>query len=140
MSRSKRIGVLDLSKEVSAMFATYGQDVNEVIDDAMMATAKEAEQELKAVSRFSENGNPTGVYSADWTFGVQPVKRYSRQIVVYNADHYRLTHLLEFGHALKRGGRKYGQVQGYEHIKPVNDKAQENFINEVVERITELNS
>lgn len=124
------------------MFVQYGQDVNEVIDDAMMAVAKEAETELKQVAKFNPNRNPTGAYSADWTLTVQPEKRYSRKIVVHNFEHYRLTHLLEFGHAMKRGGRTIGKgkVRGYEHIKPVNDKAQENLINEVTERIIELNT
>lgn len=137
---SKRIGVLDVSKEIGAMFVTYGQQVNDVIDEAMMTVAKEAEEDLKKVTKFNPQRTPTGKYSADWTLGVEPVKRYSRKIVVYNEDHYRLTHLLENGHALKRGGRKIGEVQAYVHIYPVNEKTQKNLINEVIERITDLNS
>ena len=138
--RSRRIGVLDLSKEIDAMFVTYGNQVSEVIDDAIKTVAEEAETELKAVQKFNPERNPSGVYSGDWTFTVEPVKRFVRKVVVYNDEHYRLTHLLENGHAVKRGGRVVGKAQSYEHIYPVNQKAQERFVEEIVERITELNS
>lgn len=41
--------------------------------------------------------------------------------MTYNAKHYRLTHLLEFGHAKQNGGR----TRAFPHIAEVNDWAQE---------------
>ena len=40
---------------------------------------------------------------------------------VYNKKHYQLTHLLEKGHQLRKGGRKVGNVKAFEHIAPVNE-------------------
>lgn len=122
------------------MFVAYGDQVNEVLDDAMKVVAEEAENELKAVSKFNPERNPTGKYSKDWTFIIEPIKRWSRRVVVYNDEHYRLTHLLENGHAVKRGGRKVGEAHAWEHIYPVNEKAQDRIIEEITERITDLNS
>ena len=141
MARRKKIGILDVSQELISLFVTYGQQVNEVVDEAMEEVAEESCQELRSVSRFSPNGDPTGEYSKDWVVDVEPVKRFIRKFVVHNEDHYQLTHLLESGHAKVLWGNKTGgKVQGYEHIKPVNDKAQERIVQEVIERITDLNS
>lgn len=142
MSRNRRVGVLDVSDAISAMFVTYGQDVNEVIDDALTVIGGVATKKLQAVNKWSGtkwNYVPTGKYSKDWEFGFYPEKRLVRKVVVYNADHYRLTHLLESGHAkFLWGVNTGGEVQGYPHIAPVNNEVQEKFINEVVERITDL--
>ena len=32
-----------------------------------------------------------------------------------------MTHLLEKGHQLRKGGRKVGNVKAFEHIAPVNE-------------------
>ena len=135
----KKIGILDVSSEISAMFATYGQIVNEVVDDAMKTVAEEATEELKAVKYFSPKGNPSGEYSKDWVLDVEPVKRYSRKFVVHNEDHYRLTHLLESGHSKWLWGRDTGtKVQGYPHIEPINNKAQDRVVEEIIERVVDI--
>lgn len=141
MAKKRVVGALDVSVAIQAMLVTYGNDVNEVIDDAMLTVAREAEDELKNVKRFSPNGDPSGEYSKDWNLLVEPVKRYSRRFVVHNAEHYQLTHLLESGHAKFLWGRETGnRVPGYEHIRPINDRAQDRVIEEVIERITDLNT
>ena len=108
MSRTRKVGVLDVSKTIGAMIVTYGDDVNEVVDDAMKTVAEEAEESLRKVKTFSSKGNPTGEYSKDWDLLIEPVKRYSRRFVVYNVDHYQLTHLLESGHAKYLWGKETG--------------------------------
>ena len=137
---SKKVSALNLTNEIYAMFVTYGQEVNEVLDGALESVAEEATAELQAVTKFNPDRNPSGEYSKDWTYKIEPVKRFSRKVIVYNDEHYGLAHLLENGHVVKNGGRKTGKAPAYEHIKPVNDKAQENFIEEVIERIADLNS
>lgn len=141
MARTRRVGPLDVSSTIIALFNAYGQDVNEVIDDAMKEVGTEARDQLRSVKQFSPQGNPTGKYSKDWQIEVQPVKRYSRKYVVYNEEHYRLTHLLESGHAKVLWGHDTGEdVPGYKHIEPVNNKVQERLAEEVIERIIELNT
>jgi hypothetical protein len=136
---SKKVGVLNLRNSISAMYMKYGTLVSTVIDDAMKEVARESTEDLKAVRRFSQNGNPSGEYSADWTWKIEPAKRWIRKVVVYNDEHYRLTHLLESGHSKYLWGRPTGQtVRGYEHIKPINDKAQEHFEAAVERRIQEI--
>ena len=96
--------------------------VHKAVNDGLEETAKMAEQELKKGGPYRER---TGKYTRDWSHE----ERYSRASAitglkgfsVYNKKHYQLTHLLEKGHQLKRGGRKIGDVKAYKHIATVND-------------------
>lgn len=139
--RSRKIGILDVHATIDAMFFQYGNIVNDVIDSAMEEVARESVEDLKLVRNFSPRGNPTGEYSKSWTYEVVPVKRYTRKIVVYNEEHYRLTHLLESGHSKFLWGRATGQsVPGYSHIAPVAQKANEHLENAITRRIEEINA
>lgn len=141
MSKRKiKIGAIDLTKTVNALFVSYGQDVNEVLYDSMQNVADEAVKELKSVNKFASDGHPTGEYSKSWDKVEQQTSRLAKSVIVYNEEHYRLTHLLENGHALKRGGRIIGSVKAYPHIYPVEQKVVKDFEKEVIERITDLNT
>lgn len=140
MRNNKKIGAIDLSWAIGHMINRVGQEVNEVVYESMKSVSDMAVRELKAVSRFSPNGNPTGKYSADWDKTTQSTSRLARKIVVYNEDYYRLTHLLEKGHALRRGGRNYGSVKAYPHIKPVEDRVVDAFMKDVSERLADIMS
>ena len=138
MSRRKKVKPIDLTAAVDEILSKYGDEVFDVLGEAIKETSEEAMQELRSVNKLSPNGNPTGAYSQDWEYKQVQVSRLKTEAVVYNENHYRLTHLLENGHALKRGGRTYGRVQAYPHIAPINDKAQENVIKKVEEKISDL--
>ena len=55
--------------------------------------------------------------------------------IVYNKKHYRLTHLLEYGHAIARGT---GRTPAKPHIKAVDEMVQSDFVNRVVKGISEI--
>lgn len=132
MSRRKKILPIDLSGTVEELLKEYGDQVYEVMDDAIKETSEEARNELRSVNQFSPRGNVSGAYSQSWEYEKQKVNRLEVSSVVYNEDHYRLTHLLESGHAKFLWGRETGEkVQGYPHIEPVNNKAQKTLIDKV---------
>lgn len=98
-------------------------ELKEAANESFEETAKEAAKMLKS------SGQPyndiTGAYRKDWTSGlrngrmsqISGLKRFS----VYNKENYQLTHLLEYGHQSRNGGR----VREFSHITPVNEQVGE---------------
>ena len=127
----KKVKALDLSSAVDEMLKVYGDDVFSIIGTAIKETCEDAVKELKAVKTFAPDGIATGAYSSDWVFEEIPAKRYTKRSVVHNEEHYRLSHLLEYGHAKQNGGR----TRAFPHIAPVNDNMQANIIKKVEEGI-----
>lgn len=73
-----------------------------------------------------------GSYASSWGIKngrLKTKKVYSK--AVYNRQHYRLTHLLEFGHANRDGSR----TRAIPHIRPTEDKYREKFRQELEEKI-----
>ena len=139
MSRHKKILPIDLTETVDAILAEYGDEVFDVLGDAIKQTSIEARNDLRDVRDFSPNGNPSGDYSKNWEYEMMQVSRLEKKSVVYNEQHYRLTHLLESGHSKWLWGRNSGgKVQGYPHIAPINDKAQERVVELVEEKINKI--
>lgn len=139
MARRKTIKPVDLSSAVEELLKEYGDEVFEVLDDAIADTTSEAVSDLHAVRTFSPKGSPSGAYSSSWTSEEKMTSRYSKTSTVYNENHYRLTHLLESGHSKVLWGRKTGErVSAYPHIAPINEKAQESVIRKVEKGIESL--
>ena len=139
MARRKTIKPVDLTATVDKLLAEYGDEVFDVMGDAIKETSEKAMNELRSVKHFSSKGNPSGDYSKSWTYEQKKVGRLKEKSTVYNEEHYRLTHLLESGHSKVLWGRRTGEsVQAYPHIKPVNDEAQENLVRFVEEGIERL--
>lgn len=126
MARSKKIGVIDLQKAVAEVLKQYGEQVYDVLADSINEVTDTAVSKLQGVQSFASHGHPTGVYSASWGKEQVAKDRLRYNLVVRNSEHYRLTHLLEKGHANRDGGR----TPAYPHIAPVND-----FVNEELVKI-----
>lgn len=81
--------------------------------------AKETVKELKATSP-RRKGPQGGQYKKNWAYKKLREDSVRSQVVIYEKKpEYRLTHLLEKGHA-KRGG---GRVDARPHIKKAEEKA-----------------
>lgn len=121
----------NLGKEVDKILAKYTDEVNENIDKIRKQVAQKGAQALRNESKSKFNG--TGKYAKGWT--VTEVKHPNYTSAVIHNKEAGLPHLLEHGHALIRGGRTAGRVQGREHIAPVEEKLIEEFVNEVVSKL-----
>ena len=98
------------------------EDVKEVTDEL----TKQAVQELKQSSKAKFKG--TGGYAKSWKRQIinpWSRKKYSKYLTnrryvvrIHNKDYYMLTHLLEFGHATRGGGR----TKAVPHIRPIEEK------------------
>ena len=116
-----RKSVIDISKEIDKVCSEYVGNANHAISRAAKRTAAAAAKDLRKSSPQRPEGG--GQYADDWTY----MSQYGGA-TVYNRDNYRLTHLLEHGHRLKRGGRSIGHVDPRIHIAPVQKRAEETFL------------
>lgn len=130
---SKRVGVSNFSSYASDLIRKYGDFVYDALEDSINEVAKETAQKLKTEDMPFENR--TGKYQKDWTWTAIK-KRLMFDAIVYNKKNYQLTHLLEFGHAVVRGGRKVGDAGAHEHIKPINDWAQTEVLDRMLDKLS----
>ncbi|HHV63827.1 MAG TPA: HK97 gp10 family phage protein [Peptococcaceae bacterium] len=122
-----KINVDQLAAEIAQELSKYSQEVVEKINISSERVGKAAVKQLKRTSP-----KRTGEYAKSWTMTTEKaIGQPHRRIVHVKAPHYRLTHLLEHGHA-KRGG---GRVEGKPHIRPAEEMVIEEFVREVEEAI-----
>lgn len=122
-----KIEATDLRSVVNGILDEYAADVGAAVDKAVTKTANEAVKELKR----GKGGFNDRTYSKGWSKKVIKHRLYS-EAVVYNKTHGHLTHLLEFGHAKRNGGR----TTAYPHIAPVNDQVPDLFEDAFEEALT----
>lgn len=121
------INIDQLAAEIAKGLADYSQDVVEKVNVSSEKVGKAAVKKLKQTSP-KRYGN----YAKSWAMKTEPeVGQPHKRIVHVKAPHYRLAHLLEYGHA-KRGG---GRVAGIPHIRPAEEQVIQDFVAEVEEAI-----
>lgn len=88
------------------------QSYTEAVGEAIAAEVKDT---ADAVLKEAKRDSPirTGSYKRGWVRQAQRAPGMSKY-TIWNKKHYRLVHLLEFGHAKKGGGR----VEGRPHLGP----------------------
>jgi hypothetical protein len=102
----------------------YTDDVTEGIKQAEDDTAKECKANLEADSPVGA----TGDYKKGWKATVTLNTVTEKHTVIHNKE-YRLTHLLENGHATRNGRR----TRAFPHIKKNEEKANAAFEQRVKE-------
>ena len=96
------------------------KDYARLATDDLKAAVKEAGQFARKELRTTAP-KKTGAYRKSWTYKVIGETANTINVTVHSKDRYRLTHLLENGHA-KRGG---GRVKAIPHISVAQDNAVE---------------
>ena len=116
------ISVDQLAAEIAKGLADYSQDVVEKVNLSSERVGKAAVKQLKSTSpkRY-------GKYAKSWTVKTEKEVAQPNKQIIHNKKHYRLTHLLEHGHAKVGGGR----VEGIPHIRPAEEQVIRDFVAEV---------
>lgn len=109
-----RVDVSDFLEAVRGELEDYANEVTEAAKDSVKEVAKETVAEVKKRSPVH-----FGNYKKSWGQTTVFESASSIRIILHNKKHYRLTHLLENGHALKGGG----ETKAYPHIKPAEQFA-----------------
>lgn len=95
--------VKGLAAAIEAELSQYSEKVTVKISAAVETVASEVNAEIKSHVTFDQ---PTGKYVKAFRIKKFNPSRYEHSYVWHVAPpHYRLTHLLEHGHALRNGGR-----------------------------------
>lgn len=134
--RTKKVNPDKLSAEVMDILHAYGNATTEVVEKATQIAAKQAVKEIKkSHPAGSEEYGSWNAYKKSWTSHKENKSRYKRGRIVHaKAPYYRLTHLLEKGHAKVGGGR----TRAFPHIAPAEAKAVEKLQEEIQRGINEL--
>ncbi len=125
---SESISADKLAAEIMRQMKEYTEEAKKVTRKVALKASWEAVNLLKEASPKSEGG---GEYAENWS---RTKDKYD--ITVYNkGPTYRIAHLLEKGHQLRRGGRKVGEVRAYPHIEKVEKECVEYYIEELERRL-----
>lgn len=121
---AKNLKGVDLGSEIMRELQAYSEALVTEADNAAKRSAKRLKKKL-------ENTSPedTGEYAHDWA--VKEIKSKTNgpsTYVVHNKENYRLTHLLEYGHATKDGT---GRVKAQPHIEPARDDEEKKFLEDL---------
>lgn len=108
--------------DIVTILDDYSKDIYEGMEQASIDVAKEGASTLRKTSP-----KKTGKYRKGWRVkSTSNLKSFSSTI--YNATDWQLTHLLEKGHAKRNGGRVSPKV----HIKPVEEKCNNEYYQDVI--------
>nr|DAO48115.1 MAG TPA: putative tail component [Caudoviricetes sp.] len=153
MSNTNKVAVENIEKEIMKYLQECKENIEDEVKEIADETTKEACKELKQISpkasksvylrksnsKFGvgeKNFQIPGEYASSWTTAKRTSKwakdKYSK--VVYNKQYYRLTHLLEFGHANRDGSR----TQPILHIRKTEEKYKEKFKQKLETKITKI--
>ena len=119
-----KISTGELEKAMKDILDDYSESVNDKVKRNVDNVSKELVANLKATSP-KRSGN----YRKSWTRKKEVSTSSKSVFIVHNSKHYRLTHLLEKGHAKSGGGR----TKAIPHIAPAEERA----ISELEKRIKE---
>lgn len=125
MATNKRVKVDDIAESINAFMLLYVEATDEVVKEAVKEISTETAEKLKVSAKTPRR---TGDYAADWTTTPpKTARKHKTTAIVYNAKHYRLTHLLEHGHVLWQGG----STKAHEHIASVEIEETEKYLIEL---------
>ena len=119
-----------LSDTILEILKDYGDEALEVQQRVAEEVANEGADEL-----ISTKATPNDrKYHRGWNVTVKKA-RLGVTATIHNKKYYRITHLLEKGHVLRRGGRQIGEVQAFEHISPVEKKVVKEYEDRLKEEL-----
>ena len=124
---AKRSTVETLAADIQQILDEYEGDITHLTKETVRKIGNKGKQALKSNSGVFGG---TGKYAAGWTSKVEET-RLGATAILYNAKVPGLPHLLEYGHAMRGGGRVSGRV----HIKPVEDELAKAFEQELRDEI-----
>ena len=129
MARRKR-PIIDLASAVNEVLEEYGKEVETTVAKVIPDVAKETVSKLNVDSPVRK-GEGGGEYASGWAETQTESALGKVTVNVYNAKKPTLTHLLEYGHAIVKGGRTVGHANAIKHIQSRSDYAEDQLMKKV---------
>lgn len=121
----------NLEDELRRYLQTWNSEVIKRVKESVDVVAQETMEEIKNKISFNE---PTGKYRKAFRLKKSFESSFDKRITWHvAAPYYRLTHLLEFGHAKKGGGR----TRAFPHIKYGEELAKRRLVELIEQDIRE---
>ena len=117
-----KIKLNDLPRSIVETYQEYTKETIKQIHEAAENAARIAVEDLR-----KNSPKRTGEYSKNWSYTRQD----NGYVIYQKGETYRLTHLLEKGHARAGGGR----IKAYPHIAPEEKKAVAEYLSDVERRL-----
>ena len=116
------------------LISEYGRTTQQDLDELAQQVTRNAARKLRLKSTGDfQNRRKSGGYRKGWRAKRATSGRNKGRWIVYNADNYQLTHLLEEGH--KNRNKALPDVKAYPHIKEVELEAIKEFEDAIRERL-----
>ena len=112
---------MDINAEINRLLREYADEIDENLEEIAVEIGKKTVERLKVTSP-----KKSGKYAKGWNMTIVNKAGRAQEVTIHNKV-YRLTHLLENGHALKKGGR----ARAFKHIGPAEEQAIQEFIEAV---------
>lgn len=124
---AKNIQANELANTVTEWLTQYNEEVTEAAKEAVDELAQGVMNEIKNHITWQDKK-----YSNSFALKTSfEDKRNKRNTWYVKSPHYRLTHLLEFGHATRNGGR----TKAYPHVKYGDQYLYDNYERVLKEKI-----
>jgi len=118
----KRVGIDSFAAVLEQSLSDYGISTAANVKAAVTKAGKAVKDQIQSTAP-----RDTGRYAKSWSADTVKETASAKAVVVHSKKQYRLTHLLEFGHA-KRGG---GRTKAQPHIAPAEKAGFELLLSEV---------
>lgn len=116
---ANKVEINDMANEITKWLTEYSDEVTEVSKDVVDKVAEGVNAEIKNHITWKDK-KYSKAFALKTTF---EDSRNKRKTWYVKSPHYRLTHLLEFGHATRNGGR----TKAYPHVKYGDEYLRNNF-------------
>lgn len=120
----------ELQKAVMNYLENYKEEIDEDVIETVDEITKKARDELKQTSPRGK-GTRSNPYYKGWAIKLSKRRSGVYHKVIWNKTNYQLTHLLEFSHATRNGGR----TKAIPHIRPIEQKYNVEFVDKLEKKI-----